>query len=303
MIDIEGESMDLSVAHERNLKIKMLKIYVTQNDVFFKKGFSEQQIHTQLYFRQMDMRDYRNLFFEKKDDLYYLKRDWLNILNKWKYKHVSVDETYKNTSEKFLKKFEAFMDDNQLKVYDKTVFSHFFENIKTEINILHWGSLPVYKDSVLCEYETIPEENLELYYNDFSALNDLYNWIRNMEYWKPSFYGDCNLNIDMKFSVYSRRWGHRDTYYIQRTIDGWLVTFMGERKKAEKDGCGALINNMKHDYIFFPEDDFKDAMSTLWNMADEREMSSGELADKLQNIADWISAIEVAVGKNRPTWL
>ena len=61
----------------------------------------------------MDMRDYRNLFFEKKDDLYYLKRDWLNILNEWKYKHVSVDKTYKNTSEKFLKKFEAFMDVNQ----------------------------------------------------------------------------------------------------------------------------------------------------------------------------------------------
>ncbi len=295
--------MKLNVAHERNLKIKMLKVYISQNDSFFENGFSEQQIHTQFYFRQVDMRDYRNLFFEKKDDLYYLKSEDFKILNKWKYEHKNADKTYKSVSKEFMKDFEGFMDNKQLKVYDDTVFSDFFKNIKDQIDVLHWGSLPIYKDWVLCECETIPEENLKLYYNNFSALNDLYNWIRNMEYWRPSFDGDCNLNIDMKFSVYSRRWGHRDTYYIQRTIDGWLVTFMGETRDAEKDGSGALINNMKHDYIFFPEDDFKDAMSTLWNMADEREMSSGELADKLQNIADWVSAIEYTMGKNRPTWL
>ena len=35
--------------------------------------------------------------------------------------------------------------------------------------------------------------------------------------------GDQTLGKELSFSVFCRRWGHADSYRMQRTIDGWNV--------------------------------------------------------------------------------
>lgn len=115
--------------------------------------------------------------------------------------------------------------------------------------------------------------------------------------------GDDTLNKEMTFSVYTRRWGHSDVYQIERTIDGWEVHHIAINGKCAKDGDGALMINLHHDSIFFPEDGVKYALSNLWDDAEDGNLTPEELQKKLQQIADWISSVEKAVGDNQPDWV
>lgn len=63
-----------------------------------------------------------------------------------------------------------------------------------------------------------------------------------------------------------------------------------------------MIDNLDHDSIQYPKEGVRYAFQTLWYLADEDEMSIEELQIKLQEIADWISAVEKATGEFQPDW-
>ena len=146
----------------------------------------------------------------------------------------------------------------------------------------------LYKSEYIKQEELIPEEGISEYYNNFYTLKDLVKWIKNEEKWEPSFKGDCNLDQDMNFSVYTRRWGHRDCYRIKRTINGWSIQAIAINGDSKKNGEGKILENLRHDYIFYYESGVNEAFEYLWNMADDHEMTVSELAKKLQDIDDWI---------------
>ena len=73
--------------------------------------------------------------------------------------------------------------------------------------------------------------------------------------------------------------------------------------KCDKDGTGALLHNLHHDSVFYPEDGVKYALAELWNQAEEGEITFEELQIRLQQIADWISNVEKAVGEGQPEWV
>ena len=110
------------------------------------------------------------------------------------------------------------------------------------------------------------------------------------------------LGKRLTFKVYNRRWGHADTYGITRTIEGWNVSHI-TNGKSEKDGDGTLIANLNHDSIFFPEEGVKYALSKLWEQAEDGELTLSELQKRLQQVADWISIVEKAVGEGQPDWV
>jgi len=115
--------------------------------------------------------------------------------------------------------------------------------------------------------------------------------------------GDETLDREMIFSVYSRRWGHNDTYRIKRTVDGWNIEHIAIGGACKKDGTRALYQNLNQNYIFYPEDAIKYAMTELWEQADEGLLTLDELQSKLQQIADWINMVEKAVGEGQPDWV
>ena len=51
------------------------------------------------------------------------------------------------------------------------------------------------------------------------------------------------------------------------------------------------------------EDGVKYALAELWNQAEEGEITFEELQIRLQQIADWISNVEKAVGEGQPEWV
>ena len=79
--------------------------------------------------------------------------------------------------------------------------------------------------------------------------------------------GNKTLNKEMKFYVYTRRWGHEDCYRIKRTDTGWYCEFMTIDSNCGKDGKGGLQNNLNHDCIFYPKEGIEYAMLKLWDEA------------------------------------
>jgi len=115
--------------------------------------------------------------------------------------------------------------------------------------------------------------------------------------------GDQTLGKELTFSVFCRRWGHTDSYRMQRTIDGWNVRHISINGACDPDGTGALLMNLQHDSIFYPEEGVKYGLQKLWEDADDGKIDVEQLQIKLQQIADWISKVEQAVGAGQPEWL
>ena len=44
-------------------------------------------------------------------------------------------------------------------------------------------------------------------------------------------------------------------------------------------------------------------MTELWNQAEEGELEIEQLQERLQQVADWISVVERAVGEYQPPWV
>jgi hypothetical protein len=102
----------------------------------------------------------------------------------------------------------------------------------------------------------------------------------------PVSIASINLNRELTFKVYTCRWGHYDYYKVERKTKGWYVSHIAINGLSEKDGTGALLMNLDHDSVFYPENGVKYALETLWKLADETEMEVSDLQDKLQQIAD-----------------
>lgn len=64
-----------------------------------------------------------------------------------------------------------------------------------------------------------------------------------------------------------------------------------------------MLANLHHDCVFFPEDGVKYGMEELWEAADEGEVDLEGLQERLQQVADWISHVEKAVGAGQPEWV
>ena len=148
----------------------------------------------------------------------------------------------------------------------------------------------------------IPEENIVDFYDHYHMLSAIMRDIQG-DSEKMTRQGDKTLNQELTFSIFTRRHHCYDRNRICRTVDGWFVRYISINGSCEKDGSGALIANLEHDCVFYPEDGFKHAMTELWNQAEEGELEIEQLQERLQQVADWISVVERAVGEYQPPWV
>lgn len=102
-----------------------------------------------------------------------------------------------------------------------------------------------------------------------------------------------DVTIDKKFSfrVYSRRWGHRDTYYFTRTKEGWYLECMGYKGDCDKYGNPILFTSLNHDSIRYPSvlDSY---LYYLWMAANEDGLTEEQVQNALNELADWVSLCE-----------
>lgn len=57
---------------------------------------------------------------------------------------------------------------------------------------------------------------------------------------------------------------------------------------------------LQNDSVLYPEDGVRYARSNFWDDAEQRKSTLPELQERFHQIADWISAVERAVGEGQP---
>ncbi|WP_339171294.1 hypothetical protein NSQ55_03640 [Paenibacillus sp. FSL H7-0943] len=297
-------SITETTARRRNLLISIIR-GISRGDFELSREYSLLEIETVFHFRKRDIAYNLEYFFEQNGGKFILKPRKLEDIQKILKKHHEVIGQLETAKVLFLKSFGRFYDDYKNSKgfsFDHARLRKIYSNLHPIIQILHWGMLPILSKWLMINSGRLPENNIIDFYDHYDMLTALLNEIRGGGEMMETK-GDDTLNKKMNFSVYNRRWGHPDVYRIERTVDGWLVNHIAINGKCAKDGEGALMMNLHHDSIFFPEDGVKHALSNLWDDAEDGNLSLEELQVKLQQIADWISIVEKTVGENQPDWV
>lgn len=293
-----------TTARRRNLLISIIRGILKENYEVARE-YTVSEIETVFHFRKRDIAYNLDYFFEQRDEKFILKTEKMDDAQKIIQNHHQALGQLETAKVLFIKSFGRFYDDcenSQSFSFDHKRLRKIYSDLNPVIQILHWGMLPILSKWLMINSGRLPENDIIAFYDHYHMLTALLNEIRGRGETMETK-GDDTLNKEMTFSVYTRRWGHQDVYRIERTIDGWEVHHIAINGKCSKDGEGALMNNLHHDSIFFPEDGVKYALSNLWDDAEDGNITPEELQKKLQEIADWISSVEKAVGENQPDWV
>ena len=291
-------------ARRRNLLTSIIR-GILKEDFEVTREYSLSEIEKVFNFRKRDVAYNLSFFFEQRDEKYVLKKRKLIEVNTIIHKHQQALGQLETAKVLFIKSFGRFYDDDKNSTgfsFDHERLREIFSDLHPVIWILHWGMLPILSKWLMINSGRLPENDIIGFYDHYHMLTALLNEIRGQGETMETR-GDDTLNKEMTFSVYTRRWGHSDVYQIERMIDGWEVLHIANNGKCSKNGEGALMSNLHHDSVFFPEDGVKYALSNLWDDAEDGNVTPEELQKKLQQIADWISSVEKAVGENQPDWV
>jgi len=93
----------------------------------------------------------------------------------------------------------------------------------------------------------------------------------------------------MKFTVFSRKWGHKNIYGVKKTNTGWYIRYAGISGDCNERGEPLLFDLLDKDYIDYPEN-LGDIFSYLW------ERSEGKGNDWIQERLDDISRAMMSEG-------
>lgn len=288
------------VARKRNLFISIVKTCIVASELC-DKLYTEQEVQNTFLFSRRDIAYYAKTFFDCCDGKYAL-----NDITKKRLQKVS--EVYRRAQPYlmdaeviFMKAYDRFKEvyysGKQMR-YDHDYFRRTYESLLDTVEILHWGRLPILNKYLMINSRMIPESDVKEFYYHPDMLKAMYRDIRG-EGEKMSIKSDDTLNKRMTIRIYTRRWGHEDVYSIERTIDGWMV----DGTQTKKDGSNELFRKLNHDYVFYPEDGVKHALEELWDLANGHDLPFDAMNKRMQEVADWISAVERIVGEKQPDWV
>lgn len=285
-------------ANKRNTEMKIAKIFI-ENNISKEKVFSRNEIASTLFVREKEFEAFKDDLFVVKDENYTVNLEVYKKIEVWKEKHQENKEQIDIAITKYKKLFE--------KIQETYNYQEKIKEFKPLIIKLHWYFLPIYSDQMINNRGVNPEDDIYDYYDHFHSLQDLYKIIdAKSGYWK-TLKGDVNLNHIFKFPVYTNRWGHEDIYKVKRIYNGWYVTNIGIRGYCTPNGegigeaRGGFIANFNQDYVQYPKS-FHYIIETLWELADDTEMSIDELQEKLLDVARLISETEKTINRFTPDW-
>jgi len=175
---------------------------------------------------------------------------------------------------------------------DREDLSLFVEQMGTKAHELHIllrnkGIEPVHHKYMI-ENRGMEPENPE-FYKHIHPVEDLLSFLDNTH--ANDDPEDGTIGAEFTFTVYSKRWGHNDTYHIIRLSNGWEVKYLSIGGPCDKGGKPFLFKNFRQDSIQYPSG-LAGRMEWLWEQAASRGMTQEEVQKALQELADWVSETE-----------
>lgn len=276
-----------------NLALRIVFKYIKDDiDLIKKNQLSEKELKEDFKFGKKDFalinynyeNEYFHYFEEAKSYIFAMKLIDIYMSYKSNYKSSISEKEINDFKEKFLE-FKEYIFDRKGNEEYKKLIAPLLELAPK----LHWHYLPIYSDNIVYNRGAIPEKQPDIFYDHYHTLEDLYEVIIGSPYKLESNLGDINLDEEIAITIYSNRWQSEDTYIVKRTLNGWDTDFFGG-VEGDKEGS-AFIQCLEHDSISYPSNiGYK--FEALWNRADTTEMSTEELKNNLQKIADWVIVTE-----------
>ncbi len=140
----------------------------------------------------------------------------------------------------------------------------------------------------MIENRELPPDS-PLFYMHFHPIEDLLKFLDDEHANDDPV--DQTIGLDFSFRVFSRRWGHDDTYSVKRTEDGWTISNFAIGGSCDKGGRPFLFENLRHDSIQFPAR-LDGWMEWLWDKASSEGLTQPQVQEALQQLADWVSSTE-----------
>lgn len=298
------EKKEWDNVRKRNLRISIVKGLIEEK-WNSERVFSDMELKNVFRFKASDFAYYAKDFFYKSENEYTLSETEKKYIEKILHANKIATKFLKDADARFVAEFGSFHDEYENGGYRNFSYDRYEKiekNMAEILPVLHWGHLPIFDKYLLYNRGREPEQCIIEFYDHYDCLKAMLNEIRGKGQ-KMQIESDDTLEKNLVFEVYTRRWGHTDRYRMKRTIDGWKCSHIVIEGKCKKDGEGSLFENLHHDSVFFPEEAVKCAMQELWEAADEGEINLEELQRRLQQVADWISHVEKAVGEKQPEWV
>jgi len=307
-MEYEYDEVDEEEIAWRKVRLRNLKINIAKQSIhkvlMDRDSFTRSELKDIFAFKESDILYHARSLFLEENEIYVIKSDFADFLDKI-YKSYAAVAPYLETAEAdFIHIYGTFYEMSERDPYGRNwgqQYEEIFEKLKKIIPIIHWGRLPIFNRYLLYNRNVNPENNMVEFYDHPDCLTALLNEIKNKGI-VLSNSSDASLNKKMNFEVYTRRWGHKDIYTIERTVDGWDCRHISINGKCKKNGEGSLFLNLEHDGVFFPKEGVAYAMQTLWDDADDGKIDFDELSDRMQQVADWISTVEKSVNA-QPEWV
>jgi hypothetical protein len=95
----------------------------------------------------------------------------------------------------------------------------------------------------------------------------------------------------VRFEVFSRRWGHNDSYRVERTEEGWTISYHAIGGPCDPTGEPYLYDNLRQDGINYPAD-LGSYLAWLWERAKTENLSDDEIQKYLDQLGQWIQITE-----------
>lgn len=93
-----------------------------------------------------------------------------------------------------------------------------------------------------------------------------------------------------KFTVYSPRWGHNDTYRLGVLDDGWYVAHLMINGNCDKQGEPFLFRNFRQDSINYPSG-LGFEMGLLFEHARDGTLPDNEIQRRLDLLGEWVGRV------------
>ena len=297
------EERKWNTVRERNIKINIAKQLINK-EMIEKKSFTQKDLKELFSFKESDILYIAPNLFYMNGEQYIMTSALEEFIGRVILSNKAVKDSLLVAEAEFIRIYGSFCEASEkdmFQAYAGDKYQKMFNDLREIIPIIHWGRLPIFNKYLIYNREKNPESEMIEFYDHPDCLNALFKEVKNMGD-VLSNNSDDTLNKKIKFNVYTRRWGHTDTYSIKRTVDGWYCEYIAIRGKCKKNGEGGFFMNLDHDSIFYPKDGVSYAMEKLWEDADEGIIDFTELSNRMQQIADWISAVEKAIGE-QPEWV
>ena len=119
-----------------------------------------------------------------------------------------------------------------------------------------------------------------------------------------------SLNEDCVLKIFSERWDGEtgkgaerkgtnwDEYKIKRIKKGWYIEHIVINGECDKSGEPYLYQNLRQDYISYPQD-LPIFMESLWETVKTEKLNQKQLQRELDKFSKWINECEM----NKPHFL